>query len=52
MKDFQHINVLGIRGITFDADNSPMVILPFMANGDLRNYILNPDLVIFCVLFL
>ena len=45
MKDFQHVHVLGIRGIAFDEDNSPMVVLPYMSNGDLRNYILNPQLV-------
>ncbi|ESO08532.1 hypothetical protein HELRODRAFT_133479, partial [Helobdella robusta] len=44
MKDFQHPHVLGIKGITFADDSTPMVILPFMANGDLRNYILNPEL--------
>ena len=46
MKDFQHQHVLGIRGITFAEDATPMVVLPYMANGDLRNYILNPALVI------
>jgi serine/threonine protein kinase len=45
MKDFRHHNVLRIIGVTFDGDGSPMVILPFMANGDLRQYILNPKLV-------
>jgi serine/threonine protein kinase len=45
MKDFRHPNVLHILGVTFDCDNSPMVVLPFMANGDLRQYILNPSLV-------
>lgn len=45
MNDFRHVHVLSIIGITCDVDGSPMVILPFMANGDLRKYILNPDLV-------
>jgi serine/threonine protein kinase len=45
MKDFRHHNVLRIIGVTFDMDGSPMVVLPFMANGDLRQYILNPQLV-------
>lgn len=45
MKDFRHPNVLHILGVTFDCDNSPMVVLPFMANGDMRQYILNPRLV-------
>jgi serine/threonine protein kinase len=47
MKDFDHANVLRIIGVTIEADGSPMVILPFMANGDLRQYILNPLLVCF-----
>jgi len=42
MKDFEHVNVLRIVGVSFEADGSPMVILPYMANGDLRQYILNP----------
>jgi len=45
MKDFEHVNVLRIVGVSFEADGSPMVILPYMANGDLRHYILNPSLV-------
>lgn len=40
MKDFWHAHVLGVIGVTFDPDGSPMVILPFMANGDLRKYII------------
>jgi len=45
MKDFWHVHVLGVIGVTFDPDGSPMVILPFMANGDLRKYIMNTELV-------
>ena len=45
MKDFKHVNVLRIVGVSFEADGSPMVILPYMANGDLRQYIMNPSLV-------
>lgn len=41
MREFQHVNVLNIIGITFDPDGSPMVILPFMANGDLRQYVMD-----------
>lgn len=44
MKDFWHVHVLGVIGVTFDPDGSPMVILPFMANGDLRKYIMNTEL--------
>jgi serine/threonine protein kinase len=45
MRDFQHLNVLGIIGVSFDPDGSPMVVLPFMANGDLRQYVMNANLV-------
>ena len=39
MKDFSHPHVLSLIGISFDDDSSPMVILPFMSNGDLKQYI-------------
>ncbi|RWS12104.1 hepatocyte growth factor receptor-like protein, partial [Dinothrombium tinctorium] len=39
MKDFKHENVLSLIGVCFDANQSPMVILPFMANGDLLTYV-------------
>jgi serine/threonine protein kinase len=45
MKGFDHPHVLSLIGITFDADCSPLVVLPFMENGDLRTYISNPDMV-------
>jgi len=45
MKDFEHINVLRIVGVSFEVDGSPMVVLPYMANADLRQYILNPNIV-------
>jgi len=45
MKDFHHAHVLGVIGVSFDSDGSPMVILPYMANGDLRQYITSTQLV-------
>ena len=45
MKEFRHSNVLRIIGVCFDFDGGPMVVLPFMANGDMRQYILNPNMV-------
>ncbi len=45
MKDFSHPHVLTLIGIALDDDGSPMAVLPFMANGDLRSYIINPELV-------
>jgi len=45
MKDFHHVHVLGVIGVSFDSDGSPMVILPYMANGDLRQYVTSAQLV-------
>ena len=42
MKDFQHANVLSLIGISMSDGHIPMVILPYMGNGDLRTYISNP----------
>ncbi|XP_038066372.1 plexin-B-like [Patiria miniata] len=39
MKTFDHVNVLGLLGLTFDADKHPLVVIPFMANGDLKTYL-------------
>ncbi len=42
MKDFSHPNILGLAGVCFDtADGVPYIILPFMANGDLRDFLKN-----------
>ncbi|KAI1294776.1 Hepatocyte growth factor receptor [Halotydeus destructor] len=40
MKDFDHEHVLSLIGVSFSPDDgSPMVIIPYMANGDLLKYI-------------
>lgn len=39
MKKFQHPNVLQLLGISIDKAHQPMVILPYMANGDLHTYV-------------
>lgn len=39
MKDFNHPNVLALIGVCITRDNQPLVILPFMANGDLLSYV-------------
>ena len=41
MKDFKHENVLGLIGVTMWSDDKPMIILPYMDNGDLLSYISN-----------
>ncbi|XP_072025124.1 hepatocyte growth factor receptor-like [Amphiura filiformis] len=40
MKDFDHPNVLGLIGLTFDPNGSPIVVLPYMKHGDLRSLLL------------
>ena len=40
MKDFNHPNVLGLTGVCFDTpDGYPYLILPFMVNGSLKEYL-------------
>lgn len=41
MKNFKHKNVLTLIGVCLQEDSLPMIILPFMANGDLLTYIRN-----------
>lgn len=42
MKDFKHRNVLGLVGVSVGVEDEiaiPYIILPFMANGDLKGYL-------------
>ncbi len=40
MKDFSHPNILGLAGVCFDtADGVPYILLPFMANGSVRDFL-------------
>ncbi|XP_019644414.1 PREDICTED: uncharacterized protein LOC109485312 [Branchiostoma belcheri] len=43
MKDFNHPNVLTLIGVCMAADEPPLVILPFMAHGDLATFLRDPD---------
>ncbi|XP_038054123.1 hepatocyte growth factor receptor-like [Patiria miniata] len=40
MTRFDHVNVMGLLGLTFDTDNNPLLVLPFMANGDLKKFMI------------
>ena len=42
MADFDHPNVLTMIGIVLDR-SGPRVIMPYMQNGDLHEYIKEPD---------
>lgn len=40
MLDFNHQNVLRLVGVCLDAqDKLPAIVLPYMANGDLRRFL-------------
>ena len=40
MKNFKHHNLLSIFGVCLEiSDNVPFIVLHYMANGDLRNYL-------------
>ena len=40
MLDFNHPNILRLVGVCFDMeDKLPLIVLPYMANGDLRSYL-------------
>ncbi len=39
MCSFDHPHVLGMVGICLDHNNSPYLLLPFMENGDLKNFL-------------
>ncbi len=39
MKDFSHPNVLSLIGVSLDAGQSPYIVMPYMANGSLLNYL-------------
>ena len=42
MKDFHHCHVMKLIGICIGQDQLPLVILPFMENGDLLTYLRDP----------
>lgn len=36
MRDFEHPNILSLIGVAFTKDSMPLVVIPFMFNGNLR----------------
>ena len=39
MKEFDHPNVLTLRGVCLDGGPAPYIIMPFMTNGSLLSYL-------------
>ena len=39
MKEFDHPNVLPLRGVCLDGGPAPYIIMPFMTNGSLHGYL-------------
>ena len=40
MKELDHPNIVGLLGVCFDTpDGYPYLILPFMVNGNIRDYL-------------
>ena len=40
MKQFDHPNIVGLLGVCLDTpDGYPYLILPYMANGNIRDYL-------------
>ena len=52
MKNFNHAHVLKLLGVCVPSHENPMVVLPYMANGDLRSYVKDKKKVDFIVLLL
>ena len=39
MVEFDHPNVLKLRGVCLDGGPAPYIIMPFMSNGSLHSYL-------------
>ena len=39
MSRFKHGHVMGLIGVCLDADSAPFIIMPYMANGSLLQYL-------------
>lgn len=43
MKDLSHMNILTLMGVALDARKTPYLLMPFMANGSLCEYLRKED---------
>ena len=39
MSRFKHVHVMSLIGVCLDAGSSPFIIMPYMDNGSLLNYL-------------
>ena len=43
MKDFSHSNILTLMGVALDSRRCPCIVMPFMSNGSLVDYLRKDD---------
>ena len=43
MKDFSHLNILTLMGVALDSKHTPCLVMPFMSNGCLCDYLRKED---------
>ena len=43
MKDFSHLNILTLIGVALDARKTPYLVMPFMSNGSLCEFLRKED---------
>jgi serine/threonine protein kinase len=43
MKDFSHKNILTLMGVALDSRHTPCLVMPFMSNGSLCEYLRKED---------
>ena len=39
MSRFKHVHVMGLIGVCLDAGSAPYIVMPYMANGSLLEYL-------------
>jgi hypothetical protein len=43
MRNFKHERILELIGISFDTNNAPLIVTPFLKNGNVRDYVRNAN---------